>query len=70
VPCSERNFGFSKVVLRIFSQPSDGYVTISVEANSAGVLPRSNETFVPVPELLIFIYVTRGVFLALRTGAG
>jgi hypothetical protein len=32
--------------------------------------PNSNEIFVPVPEPLISIYVRRGVFLTLRTGAG
>jgi hypothetical protein len=32
--------------------------------------PHSNERFVPATELLIFIYVSPGVFLALPTGAG
>ena len=32
--------------------------------------PHSNETFVPAPELLIFIYIKRGLFLTLRTGVG
>jgi hypothetical protein len=32
--------------------------------------PHSNETFVPAPELLIFIYIRRSLFLTLRTGVG
>jgi hypothetical protein len=34
------------------------------------LLPHSNESSVPASEALIFIYVSLGVLLASRTGAG
>ena len=48
--------------------PTTHYIGIAEIAG--GLWPRSNETFVPASEPLISIYVSPGVSLALRTGAG
>ena len=47
-----------------------GFALTKIATARRCLWPHSNETFVPAAEPLISIYVSPGVFLALRTGAG